>query len=75
MIGRFMEMSGEASISIERKWRLDFWLPVRGFEFPGRGKRVEVESAREGMEGGIKWRYFLLFFLVIFFSTISFWKV
>lgn len=71
MIGRFMEMSGVASISIERKWRLDFWLPVRGFEFPGRGKRVEVESAREGMEGGIKWRYFLL----LFFSTISFWQV
>lgn len=71
MIGRFMEMSGVASISIERKWRLDFWLPVRGFEFPGRGERVEVQSAREGMEGGIKWRYFLL----LFFSTISFWQV
>lgn len=36
-IGGLMEMSGVASISVERKWRLGFWSPVRGFEFPGGG--------------------------------------
>lgn len=52
MIGRFMETSGVASISIERKWRLGFWSPVRGFEFPGRGRESRGGERGKGWKGG-----------------------